>query len=1020
MTKNHPSIRLFLIINLSIHLFSCQNTNLNSLEALPSQITLKNEKIESLEEKAYTAEQRWEWEYDMLKDPMTGLIPAKDIVLSNAQAKEAPVFDLLENNPNISINPRGPNNLGGRTRSIAFDTRDASIMLAGGVSSGLFRSTNGGNSWTKVSSNSEIHNVTTIAQDTRVGQEDTWYYGTGEASGNSAGLGAAYRGHGLWKSTNNGLSWTLLGSTQSSYTVFDIAFDYTNRLIVNPTNGDVYAAASDVILRSTDGGANWSIVLGSFGNNNYTDVVITSTGRLYAAFHGSDDSDGVHTSTDGTTWTKIAGSGAGTNHANWNAQSAYGRVVLAVAPSNEDKLFALYYNNATSNCSGSATPEAELFVWSQSGSSWTDLSANLPDESGCSNGNDPFACQGGYDLCIAVKPDDENTVFIGGTNAYRSTDGWTTTSNYDRIGGYASSAGYAQYSNHHPDIHTFVFAPGDDDNLYSGSDGGIARADITASSGTVSWTELNSDYVTYQYYHVDIEPSSGNDNVIGGAQDNGTTIIPSGSTASEIFGGDGVAVGLISATNATTFHCVLGFQNGGIYRTKMVNGSWTVIANIKPATAGTGIFVTYFHLDQDNTDILYYASDDKLYRTRITSSITDGTVTGDASTGWEEMTGIASTLSSDIRSIGLSRNNAYGGASYTSSNSDRKIYIGTSDGSLYRLNDPAYVSESTNPTSITPGTSGAGIVSSISVRSDDQDEVMATWSNYGINSCFHTSDASVASPSWSNIEGNLSAQSFRSCIIAAGNSQTIYLAGTENGLYCTNTLNGSSTSWSSVGSTSIGYAVCSSMRYRPSDYNVILGTHGNGMFQLDVSGAILPVELIIFNAKAQEKGNLLNWSTSSEITNDYFQIEHSLDGVYFEEVSRVNGSSESFNRLDYSFLHREAKTGLNYYRLSQIDLDGRTTDLGIKVVERKATISLVIEQNPVNETLKLRIEYPSEQDGKIDIFNLNGQLLFSENILIQKGLVNFQFNVTEFPIGNYFLRIQIGGEQYTERFVKIK
>ena len=45
MTKNHPSIRLFLIINLSIHLFSCQNTNLNSLEALPSQITLKNEKI---------------------------------------------------------------------------------------------------------------------------------------------------------------------------------------------------------------------------------------------------------------------------------------------------------------------------------------------------------------------------------------------------------------------------------------------------------------------------------------------------------------------------------------------------------------------------------------------------------------------------------------------------------------------------------------------------------------------------------------------------------------------------------------------------------------------------------------------------------------------------------------------------------------------------------------------------------------------------------------------------------------
>lgn len=977
-------------------------------------------KNEGSEDHAYTAEQRWQWEYDMLKNPETNLIPEKAITKSNDQARKAPIHDLGRSSSSITVTSRGPSNFGGRTRSLAFDTRDATIMLAGGVSSGLFRSTNGGSSWTKVSSNSEIHNVTTIAQDTRVGHEDTWYYGTGEASGNSAGLGAAYQGHGLWKSTNNGLSWTLLGSTQGSYTVYDMAFDYTHRIIVDPTNGDVYAAASDVILRSTDGGANWSTVLGSLGNNNYTDIVVTSTGRLYAAFHGNDGSNGVHTSTDGTNWTKIAGSGAANNHANWNAQSAYGRVVLAIAPSNEDKLFALYYNNTSSNCGGSAAPEAELFVWSQSGSSWTDLSANLPDESGCSNGNDPFACQGGYDLCIAVKPDDENTVFIGGTNAYRSTDGWTTASNYDRIGGYASSSNYAQYSDHHPDIHTLVFAPGDNINLYTGSDGGIARADITVSSGAVSWTELNSGYVTYQYYHVDIEPSSGNDNVIGGAQDNGTTIIPSGSNAAEIFGGDGVAVGLISATNAANFHCILGFQLGGIYRAKAENGFWTVLTDIKPTTAGSGIFVTYFHLDQDNTDILYYASGDRLYRTRIASSITDGTVTGDASTGWEEMTGIASALSSDIRSIGLSRNNAYGGASYSSSDSDRKMYIGTSGGALYRLHDPAFVSVSTQPTSITPGASGGGIVSAISVRSDNQDEVMATWSNYSINSCFHTSDASVGSPSWSNVEGNISAQSFRSCVIANGSSAAIYLVGTENGLYSTSTLNGSSTTWSSVGSASIGYAVCSSMRYRPSDNNIILGTHGNGMFQLDVSGAVLPVELIVFDAEAQEEGNLLSWSTSSEINNDYFRIEHCQDGVFFEEVARVNGSSESMSKLDYSFLHREAKAGLNYYRLSQIDLDGRSSNLGIKVVERaeRKEIALTIEPNPVANILGLGLEYPNEDNGKINIYAFNGQLIFSKNLAVQEGFARYEFDVSSIPSGSYFLNVQIGNSQYNKQFIK--
>ena len=73
---------------------------------------------------------------------------------------------------------RGPTNLGGRTRAMAVDLSDATsnTILAGGVSSGLFRTTNGGASWTKVSSNGEIHNVTAIAQDPRVGFQNIWYY----------------------------------------------------------------------------------------------------------------------------------------------------------------------------------------------------------------------------------------------------------------------------------------------------------------------------------------------------------------------------------------------------------------------------------------------------------------------------------------------------------------------------------------------------------------------------------------------------------------------------------------------------------------------------------------------------------------------------------------------------------------------------------------------------------------------------------------------------------------------------
>ena len=84
----------------------------------------------------------------------------------------------------------------------------SNTMLAGGISSGMFRSTDGGASWTKVSSNDEIHNVSSIAQDPRSGFQNIWYYATGEWTGNSASLGSAYRGQGVWRSTDGGVTWS--------------------------------------------------------------------------------------------------------------------------------------------------------------------------------------------------------------------------------------------------------------------------------------------------------------------------------------------------------------------------------------------------------------------------------------------------------------------------------------------------------------------------------------------------------------------------------------------------------------------------------------------------------------------------------------------------------------------------------------------------------------------------------------------------------------------------------------------
>ena len=115
-------------------------------------------------------------------------------------------------------------------------------MLSGGVSSGLFRTTNGGASWTKVSANDEIHNVTALTQDPRAGHQNKWYYGTGEWTGNSASLGASYNGRGVWHSSDSGLTWAQLAVTSSVFESYDSDFDFINALEVNPVSGHLFIA----------------------------------------------------------------------------------------------------------------------------------------------------------------------------------------------------------------------------------------------------------------------------------------------------------------------------------------------------------------------------------------------------------------------------------------------------------------------------------------------------------------------------------------------------------------------------------------------------------------------------------------------------------------------------------------------------------------------------------------------------------------------------------------------------------
>ena len=111
-------------------------------------------------------------------------------------------------NSGLNWTAEGPYNVGGRTRALAIDCTDENILIAGGASGGVWRSTDQGQSWNKMTRHFQLHNVTCIDQDTRPGKEHIWYHGSGELSGSSAGGGDAYfDGNGIYKSIDGGMSW---------------------------------------------------------------------------------------------------------------------------------------------------------------------------------------------------------------------------------------------------------------------------------------------------------------------------------------------------------------------------------------------------------------------------------------------------------------------------------------------------------------------------------------------------------------------------------------------------------------------------------------------------------------------------------------------------------------------------------------------------------------------------------------------------------------------------------------------
>lgn len=174
-------------------------------------------------------------------------------------------------------------------------------------------------------------------------------------------------------------------------------------------------------------------------------------------------------------------------------------------------------------------------------------------------------------------------------------------------------------------------------------------------------------------------------------------------------------------------------------------------------------------------------------------------------------------------------------------------------------------------------------------------------------------------------------------------------------------------------------------------------------------GTILNVELSKFTAVPQSNSVLLSWATASETNNSHFDVERSVDARTWAKVGEVKGNGSKNTESQYSFVDAQPLAGVSYYRLKQVDTDGKFEYHKVVSVLMGKGTKVTIAPNPVAERLQI---VGATEGGEVNIFNISGQLVMS----IQNTTT---LDVTALPKGVYMLRYTSeNGETTSSRFVK--
>jgi len=686
----------------------------------------------------------------------------------------------------------GSASMSGRITAIeGVESDNGKTLYIGTAGGGVWKSTSGGAS-SKPIFDKYCQSIGALAIDQKNPQ--ILYVGTGESNmRNSVSIG-----DGMYKSTDGGDNWKRIGLDST---------EHISKVVLNPLNSnEIYVAVpgplwSDSkhrgLYKSNDGGSTWNKILYINEQTGCADIVIdplhpeiliASTWqfrRTPYSFNSGGNGSGLYKSEDsGKTWREIK---------NGLPSKPFGRIAMCLAPSDPQKMFAIVESNNTG-----------LYISSDGGESWKSQSASFNIVSR------PF-----YFSTIAVDPKDPKRVYRPALSFSYSTDG-----------GYSFSDASYEGAPIHSDMHAIWINPAYPNVIYVGSDGGVY---LSVDRG-VTWQYIHNLPVA-QFYHVahDLKEPY---NVYGGLQDNGSWMAPSAAPGGigngrweMIGGGDGFwAVPDIDGTSV-----YVESQGGSMNRISLPSMKSESIQPQKTSAEEKlrWNWNTPIVTGAKNPNNLYvgaqylYLSTDK---GRNWKRISPDLTTNDKEKQKQEDSG---GLSADNTSA---ENHC---TIFTISESpldEKMIWVGTDDGNLQYSIDAGSTWVNVSENAAKCGIPSKAWVSSIELSKFDKNLVYVTFENhmYGDHRTYLASSQD-GGKTWTRLNSPLFT-GFAHKIKEDTENRNLMFLGTEMGLFAT--LDGGA-NWFRMKNKIPEYSLVCDIQIHPRTHDLIIATHGRGIFILD-------------------------------------------------------------------------------------------------------------------------------------------------------------------------------------------